>query len=108
MSKASIHNIVNLRLADVQKRLDDKKMRLVVSGDAKSYLAETGYSPAYGARPLNRVIQTTLLNPLSSMILSEQILPGEEVKVFFDRQSQHLEIECNHPGTQVTTSPECQ
>lgn len=59
-----------------------------------------GYSPTYGARPLNRAIQTELLNPLSVMILSEQVLPGEMIQVHFDGPHNRLAILPNHKGNQ--------
>lgn len=57
-----------------------------------------GYSPAYGARPLNRAIQSELLNPLSVLILSGQVLDGEVVCVRFDGAHNRLAILPNHEG----------
>ena len=93
--------IVNLRLRELQERLDDRKIELAVDDEAKHYLVSVGYSPTYGARPLNRAIQTELLNPLSVMILSEQVLPGETVKVHFDGPHNRLAIMPNHAGNQT-------
>ena len=73
----------------------------MVDDEAKHYLVSVGYSPTYGARPLNRAIQTELLNPMSVMILSEQILPGETVQVHFDGPHNRLAIMPNHEGNQV-------
>lgn len=73
-------------------------MTLDVDADAKNYLMSVGYSPTYGARPLNRAVQTELLNPLSVMILSEQVLPGETVRVRFDGPHNRLVIIPNHQG----------
>jgi ATP-dependent Clp protease ATP-binding subunit ClpB len=73
-------------------------MTVDLDQDAKQYLVSIGYSPQYGARPLNRAIQTELLNPLSIMILSEQILPGETVRVRFDGPHNRLAILPNHEG----------
>jgi len=58
-----------------------------------------GYSPAYGARPLNRAIQSELLNPLSVLILSGQVLDNETVRVRFDGPHNRLNIIPNHEGT---------
>lgn len=68
--------------------------------EAKHYLASIGYSPTYGARPLNRAIQSELLNPLSMMILSDRILPGELVVVKFDGPRNRLAIMPNHEGVE--------
>lgn len=58
LSKASIRKVVELRLAEVQDRLREKGITLTVDDAAKDWLGAAGYSPAYGARPLNRIIQT--------------------------------------------------
>lgn len=73
-------------------------MILDVDDVTKQYLVSVGYSPIYGARPLNRAIQSELLNPLSVMILSEKILPGETIKVRFDGPHNRLVIQPNHEG----------
>ena len=57
-----------------------------------------GYSPAYGARPLNRAIQSELLNPLSVLILSGRVLDNETVRVRFDGPHNRLNIIPNHEG----------
>ena len=101
MSRKNVLKIVDLRLGELQERLDERKINLVVSDEAKHYLVSIGYSPTYGARPLNRAIQTELLNPLSVMILSEQVLPGETVEVHFDGPHNRLAIIPNHKGNQA-------
>ena len=85
----------------MQERLDDRKIKIAVDDEAKHYLVSVGYSPTYGARPLNRAIQTELLNPLSVMILGEQIMPGETVQVRFDGPHNRLVIVPNHKGSQT-------
>jgi ATP-dependent Clp protease ATP-binding subunit ClpB len=62
--------IVDIRLKELQERLADRKMLLALDDNAKHYLGSIGYSPTYGARPLNRVIQQELLHPLSVMMVS--------------------------------------
>ena len=90
--------IVDIRLKEVQDRLADRKMTLQLDDAAKNYLMSIGYSPAYGARPLNRAIQQELLNPLSVMILSERVRDGETVHVQFDGPHNRLHIVPNHEG----------
>ena len=94
--------IVDIRLKEVQERLTDRKMKLELDDAAKNYLMSIGYSPVYGARPLNRAIQQELLNPLSVMILSERIRDGETVRVTFDGPHNRLQIIPNHEGTGET------
>ena len=71
-------------------------MTLKVSPEAKEYLASIGYSPIYGARPLNRAIQTELLNPLSVLILENAVRDGESIDVQFDGPRNRLFIKPNH------------
>jgi ATP-dependent Clp protease ATP-binding subunit ClpB len=81
LSKSNIRKVVELRLHEVQERLKDKNVTLSLDNVAKDWLGAAGYSPAYGARPLNRVIQTEILNPLALMILRGEILDGETVHI---------------------------
>lgn len=90
--------IVDLRLKDVEERLADRKIKLDVDNESKSYLMSAGYSTTYGARPLNRTIQSELLNPLSMMILSDRVRDGETVRVRFDGPRNRLDIIPNHEG----------
>ena len=73
--------IVDIQIARVQKLLDDRKIVLELSKEARAYLAEKGYEPAYGARPLKRAIQKELQDPLAGKILAGEIKDGERVKV---------------------------
>ncbi|KAI0825114.1 P-loop containing nucleoside triphosphate hydrolase protein [Trametes gibbosa] len=98
LSRANVLKIVDIRLKEVQERLADRKMTLELDDAAKNYLMSIGYSPAYGARPLNRAIQQELLNPLSVMILSERVRDGEVVRVSFDGPHNRLQIVPNHEG----------
>ena len=102
LSRANVLKIVDIRLKEVQERLTDRKMKLELDDAAKNYLMSIGYSPVYGARPLNRAIQQELLNPLSVMILSERIRDGETVRVTFDGPHNRLQIIPNNEGTGET------
>jgi ATP-dependent Clp protease ATP-binding subunit ClpB len=99
LSRSNISKIVDIRLKEVEERLVERKMRLELDADAKNYLASIGYSPTYGARPLNRAIQQELLNPLSVMILSDQVRDGEVVRCGFDGPRNRLVIVPNHEAT---------
>jgi ATP-dependent Clp protease ATP-binding subunit ClpB len=94
-------HIVDLRLKEVGDRLSDRKITLQIDEEAKSYLAARGYSSAYGARPLNRAIQTELLNPLSVMLLADRVRDGEVVRIDFDGPRNRLHIIANHEGSGV-------
>ncbi|MGY2048950.1 ATP-dependent chaperone ClpB [Methylobacterium sp. JK268] len=73
--------IVDIQLARLQKLLDERKITLDVEPDARAWLAERGYDPAYGARPLKRVIQKAVQDPLAEQILAGTIHDGERVPV---------------------------
>lgn len=92
---------MDIRLKEVQGRLDERKMKLQIDEDAKNFLCASGYSPIYGARPLNRAIQSDLLNPLSVMILSDRVRDGEAIRVTFDGPHNRLAIIPNHAGNNV-------
>lgn len=91
--------IVDVRLKEVQQRLAARKMKLDIDSEAKSYLGSVGYSPTYGARPLNRNIQSELLNPLSTLMLEDRVRDGEIIRVRFDGPHNRLVILPNHEGT---------
>jgi ATP-dependent Clp protease ATP-binding subunit ClpB len=73
--------IVDIQVARLQKLLDDRKVSIELSPEARSFLAEKGYDPAYGARPLKRVIQKELQDPLAGRILAGEIKEGDKIKV---------------------------
>lgn len=99
LSKESLRNILEIRLREVEERLSDKRMHLTLDDKAKEYLAEKGYDPIYGARPLNRVLQKKLLNPMAMLLIKGQIREGEHVKVSV--QDNELHIEANHSEKEV-------
>jgi ATP-dependent Clp protease ATP-binding subunit ClpB len=73
--------IVDIQLARLQKLLEDRKVTLELDESAKTWLAEKGYDPAYGARPLKRVIQREVQDPLADKILAGEIPDGSVVKI---------------------------
>ncbi|MBP9760879.1 MAG: ATP-dependent chaperone ClpB [Candidatus Magasanikbacteria bacterium] len=81
LDETQIRTIVDLQLDHVQKRLTEKRIKLVVSQKAKEWLAKKGYDPLLGARPLKRVIQTELLDPLALDILNGLIPDGSTITI---------------------------
>jgi ATP-dependent Clp protease ATP-binding subunit ClpB len=71
--------IVEIQLRQLQKLLDERKIPLELDDEARRWLAEAGYDPVYGARPLKRVIQRELQNPLALEILEGRIRDGDRV-----------------------------
>jgi ATP-dependent Clp protease ATP-binding subunit ClpB len=81
LSRQDMAAIVEIQLTQLQKLLSDRKITLKLDESAKRWLADQGYDPVYGARPLKRVIQRELQNPLAGLILEGRIVDGETVKV---------------------------
>jgi ATP-dependent Clp protease ATP-binding subunit ClpB len=81
LGRNEMKRIVDIQLKHLQKLLENRKIALKIDDTAKSWLANTGYDPVYGARPLKRVIQRHLQNPLATMLLSGAIKDGDTVKV---------------------------
>ena len=81
LSREQIASIVDLMIQDLQKRLSERKLSLEISKTAKKWLADAGYDPTYGARPLRRAIERFVENPLASKILSGEVAEGETVLV---------------------------
>jgi ATP-dependent Clp protease ATP-binding subunit ClpB len=81
LGRNEMKRIVDIQLKHLQQLLDDRKITLTVDDKVKTWLANTGYDPVYGARPLRRVIQRRLQNPLAKMLLSGAIGDGETVGV---------------------------
>jgi ATP-dependent Clp protease ATP-binding subunit ClpB len=72
---------VEIQLARVQKLLEERRIELIVSDEAKALLAEKGYDPHYGARPLKRVVQRMLQDPLAMKILEGEFPEGSKIRV---------------------------
>jgi ATP-dependent Clp protease ATP-binding subunit ClpB len=73
--------IVDIQLARLARLLEDRKITLNMSDEARDWLAAKGYDPAYGARPLKRVIQKYVQDPLADLILSGQVMDGEIIPI---------------------------
>jgi len=81
LSPEALADIVTLRVSLVSDRLQEKGVKLVLNKKAMQYLAEKGYDPAYGARPLNRLIQTEILNPIANMLIAQDVGDGDTINV---------------------------
>lgn len=84
LGEKQIEGIVGVQLQAVAERLKAKRIQLDVDPSGKALIAKKGFDPIYGARPLKRVIQSELLNPLSKEIISGQIKSGDTVRVQAD------------------------
>ncbi|KFI28865.1 ATP-dependent chaperone ClpB [Paenirhodobacter enshiensis] len=81
LSRKNMDGIVKIQLQSLEKRLAARKITLDLDEAATKWLADEGYDPVYGARPLRRVIQRTLQDPLAELILSGEVLDGSTVKI---------------------------
>ncbi|QVT81807.1 Chaperone protein ClpB [Nocardioides aquaticus] len=81
LGRDELTHIVDLQLALLEKRLAVRRITVEVSAAARAWLADTGYDPAYGARPLRRLIQTTIGDPLARLLIGGQVADGSTVRV---------------------------
>jgi ATP-dependent Clp protease ATP-binding subunit ClpB len=79
LSAADIARIVDIQLLHLMKRLKERGLTMELTADARHFLAERGYDPVYGARPLKRTIQRDLQDPLAIHILEGQVLEGDHI-----------------------------
>ena len=81
LSKDELGQIVGLQLSKMSKRLSDRRISLDVTDAARTWLADEGYDPAYGARPLRRLVQREIGDRLARLILAGQVADGQQVTV---------------------------
>lgn len=81
LSQEAIRNIVEMQVAIVEKRLKEKDITLLIKPAVYDYLAKEGYNPQYGARPLKRLIQSKIMTPVASFMVSRGVLEGGTVQV---------------------------
>jgi ATP-dependent Clp protease ATP-binding subunit ClpC len=81
LTREQLGEIVELMVRDLQKRLSERKLKLELTKSAKSWLADAGYDPTFGARPLRRAIERYVENPLSSKILAGEYKEGDTITV---------------------------
>lgn len=91
----AIRKIVDIEVKKVQDRLSEKEIALELKESVYDYLAKEGYNPQYGARPLRRLIQSKVLTPLASMMITEGIKNGARVIIDMDKQGE-MKFEVKH------------
>ena len=93
LSKSALRDIVDIRLKELQQRLDDRRMTLEVSNNVKDWLCEKGYDPRYGARPLNRLIQTEVGRRLADGIIRGVLKSGGVASVTIAEDGESLKVD---------------
>lgn len=92
LALSAIRDIVDIRLAELQKRLDDRRITLHTPDQVKDWLAERGYDPKFGARPLNRLITNEISNALADKIIRGELKMGETAEVKIRDDQEGLEV----------------
>jgi ATP-dependent Clp protease ATP-binding subunit ClpB len=81
LAMADIERIIDIQLGLIRKRLQERKLSLELTEGAKHYIAQEGYSPVYGARPLKRVLQKQILDPLAMKLLEGAFVEGDRIVI---------------------------
>lgn len=93
LSKGALRDIVDIRLKELQGRLDERRIILNVSDEVKTWLCDRGYDPRFGARPLNRLIAKEIGNSLADGIIRGAVKGGDKVSVAIKENGKGLKIE---------------
>jgi ATP-dependent Clp protease ATP-binding subunit ClpB len=97
LEQAELRQIVSIQLRRIERRLAQQKITLAVSEAATDYIAQVGFDPVYGARPLKRAIQKELENPIATRILEETFMEGCEVQVDLAEGALQFQAVCPDP-----------
>jgi len=90
LDRAAIRGIVEIQLERLEALLEPRDLVVELTDAAKDFLAEVGYDPAYGARPLKRALRQHVIEPLSEKLIAGEIAPGDRVR--FDRGAEGLQL----------------
>ena len=104
LTQTQLDGIVKIQLSVVTKRLAEKKITIDCEPEALELLAQKGFDPVFGARPLKRVIQSEILNPLAKEIIANRIKAGDHVQIKVD--GEHLTFETNAEAPEAQIPPQ--
>ncbi len=93
LTEKQIAEIASIQIKHLQKRLKEQDIELELSSEALNHLAEAGFDPVYGARPLKRTIQQKMENPLAQLLLTGEFKPGDTIKVIWKDDKLHFKAE---------------
>ncbi|PKY09008.1 chaperone protein [Aspergillus campestris IBT 28561] len=105
LSREALRDIVDIRIRELQSRLDDRRIVLEVDGEIKDWLCNKGYDPKFGARPLNRLISKEIGNRLADKIIRGEITSGQTAHVSLDADKKQLRITAVKSATSETGNP---
>ena len=106
LTKENIHQIIDIELESVIERIEGLGYKINISTDAKDFIAEKGFDPDFGARPLKRAIQKYLEDPLAEEIIKSKINEGDTIKVGFNSDKKEISISISKPRKSKKTESE--
>lgn len=92
LDKKQIHQIIDIEIRDLYKRVEALNYKLKISSAAKDFIAEKGYDPQFGARPLKRAIQKYLEDEMAEIIIKASITEGDIISVGYDKKNEKLKM----------------
>jgi len=92
LSKEALMDIVEVQVAEIVERLSGKRITLTITPEVRAWLAEKGYNPQYGARPLKRAVQDHILTPIASLMVGQGVMEGGTVNVSLKNGEPHFEV----------------
>jgi ATP-dependent Clp protease ATP-binding subunit ClpC len=97
LEKADLNQIVELEVSKLVKRLAEKEIDLALTAEARDFLGEKGFDPAYGARPMRRAVERFLEDPLAEALLRGDVKTGDKVDVIKKSDAEELQFDATHP-----------
>ncbi len=108
LSKAALADIVDKQVIEVINRLSEKQITLSINSSVRAWLAEKGYNPQYGARPLKRVIQDYILTPIASIMVDRGVMEGGSVSVTIKENKPSFDIKKTAKRSRLSTKKRTQ
>jgi ATP-dependent Clp protease ATP-binding subunit ClpC len=93
LSREDIHQIIDIELKNLYKRMEDLGYKIKLTESAKDFISDKGFDPNYGARPLKRAIQKYLEDPLAEEIIKAKLAEGDVIEVDFDTVKSEITIQ---------------
>ena len=87
LTKGNITHIIDLLVAELNRRLAEKQLTVVLTDAAKQYIIDSAYDPAFGARPLRRFVQHTVETLISRKIIADEVTPGDTLLVDYQNEA---------------------
>ncbi|MCF0214458.1 MAG: ATP-dependent Clp protease ATP-binding subunit, partial [Muribaculaceae bacterium] len=101
LSRDSIFRIIDIELSGFYKRIEAMGYRVEMTEEAKNFVADRGYDPAYGARPLKRAIRKYLEDPIAELILTEGLTGGHDIFVTYNAGDESLKVNIKNDKLQL-------